>query len=123
VFIADPPLRKLQKVKLRRILHSLGSEVGRLERFTPSDDRKVQEQQRQWWRSDTEERIRVLVRDAASVAAELNMKDGPRPWLVLRVAAEKRVNVSHEVVFISPLDGGVPRIDAEIALAKHDAKK
>jgi hypothetical protein len=123
VFVADPPLRKLQKVKLRRILHLLGSEVAGLERFTRSDDRKVQEQQRQWWRYETDERVRGLVRDATTVANELELKAGPRPWLVLRVAAEKRVNAAHDALFMDTLYGDVPRFDAEIALAKHDAKK
>ena len=124
IYIADTPLQKLLKAKLQIILDGLAYEVRSVEDLKREPERKgVPPGLNRDWTTRHLDRIPGLVRDATAVAGELNMKGGPRPWLALRVAAEKRIEVSYEVMNFRVQGQETSRLDAEIALAKHDAKK
>jgi hypothetical protein len=73
------------------------------------------------------DRLSEKARDTQAAAAELypNFIGNWRPWLVLRVAAEKRVEAVFEsrTFQVWRTDRDAPRLDAELQLAKFDERR
>jgi RNA polymerase sigma factor (sigma-70 family) len=115
VYVADPPLRKLLKAKLWAKMKALESNVEDVELL-------VERKSVTPHATPHFERLARRTAEVQAAALELNPKDR-RPWLVLQVAAEKRADLLYAAAQSRRPLGEVPRLEAEIALARHDAKK
>jgi RNA polymerase sigma factor (sigma-70 family) len=124
IYETDPPLRKLQKARLRIALSGLTRALDNLDRV-PDDVEKIQKKgggrsdyERIWQPTETLEKV---TRDAITLASDLYpTRDSRREWLVLRVAVGKRIEQERKGYY---LDNDLPRLEAEIELAKHDKAK
>jgi hypothetical protein len=123
IYESDPPLRKLQKAKLSVAFQDFARTLRDIDRYM--EDLPKREKERDWGSNlwESLQKVSPRAQEVAAAAFDLHSKpDDRRPWLVFRIAAEKRVE---EAAKESKRFGwsDVPRLDAELALAKHDEKK
>ncbi|WP_232069804.1 hypothetical protein [Gemmata massiliana] len=123
IFVGDPPLRKLLKMKLQRAVQKLADALDYVENTKEPDSATNPIA----FSNFHDKRLRLctslpsLMIEAQTIAFELYpTAESRRPWLVLKVAVGKRV----ELIRHAPRDEAqAARLDAEIELARHDQKK
>lgn len=127
IYESDPPLRKLQKAKLRIALAKLESAVANAEAITkpPGKERPPGFYGQVYSQFEA---LEMQAKNTVALAIDLYPSgEARRQWLVLRVAAEKRIEQDFmnfmKAHSFGRLDNDLPRIEAEIELAKHDKRQ
>ncbi|WP_052559859.1 RNA polymerase sigma factor [Gemmata sp. SH-PL17] len=128
IFVGDTPLRKLLKMKSKRTLQKLTDATNYVEN-TKSPDIRTNPNAFFGFRENLSRNCGALSRlmtEAQAIAFEIYpTAELRRPWLVLKVAVRKRVELLHienPSIFVAD-EGRSARIDTEIELARHDQKK
>ncbi len=113
IFVGDTPLRKLLKAKMRAKLRDLASRIRNAEEVRgPNANTYLLEL------------LSKTTAELQTIAFELYpAAEARRPWLILKVAVEKRNELVYNTLRFAPMVGLIPRLDAEIELARHDQKK